>query len=106
MDMALIPGSVMGLSAWSITEPVGAGGREEDATVQCLTCTFGAGVQREGRRGRSWYWGRWTGSEAGRRERSQKESWEQQHKGKEGDCDRLERIVPGKGTQRDEGQQT
>lgn len=23
-----------------------------------------------------------------------------------GDCDRLERIVPGKGTQRDEGQQT
>lgn len=50
MDMALIPGSVMGLSAWSITEPVGTGGREEDATVQCLTCTFGAGVQHEGRR--------------------------------------------------------
>lgn len=54
MDMALIPGSVVGgpvgLSAWSITEPVGTGGREEDATVQCLTCTFGAGVQHEGRR--------------------------------------------------------
>lgn len=56
MDMALIPGSVVGgpvgLSGWSITEPVGTGGREKDATVQCLTCTFGAGVQHEGRRGK------------------------------------------------------
>ena len=79
----------------------GTGGREKDATIQCLKYILwsrhpGLRAQRKG----AGYWGWWTGGEGGRSKRvlTETESWEREHKGRKSKTvERLERIVPGEG---------
>ena len=58
------------------SEPVGNWRWEKEATIQCLKCTFGAGISTKAQREGSGI------GEGGRRERSQKQSWEREHKGR------------------------